>query len=628
MKSLKIGACVLAISLGIVDGSVVLAASTDETFVIVANRRPIPLREVGASVSTVTADELAAQGIQYVEEALRRLPGVAVSTSGGPGGQVAVRLRGEEAYRTLVLIDGIRVSDPTLPQVAPNLANLAVASIERIEVLRGPQALLYGADAIGGVINIVTRRGGEMSGEFSVEAGSFETYTARGFTGGSSGAVDFGFGGSWSQTEGFSAKQGDPTLADDDGYQNLTLHGVIGVALSGGTQIEAVGRYVDAEAEFDGFAFDPDRELLTEEMAARLALTTTELGAGLTHMVAYNYFQTRRQDLDGGKPTVDWLAAPISRFDGNRHEIEYLGSIDPLNGHGFTFGGEYEIEEAITDSLSNTSHTFAGFAEWQAVWAASFFTTLGVRYDAPEDFDEHVSLRATTAWLVNLTGENETKFRASAGTGFRAPSPYERARNLTLSLPAMNEETAIGFDVGVDQPFANNRGQISVTYFDQRVEDEIRFDNVGFTGYFQSSGTTHSRGVEVGLNADLGHGFMLSTNYTYTDATVNSPDPENGLPRVRRPKHITSTDLDYEGTGGRFRANLNLRTAAEAEDGFREFRVPLEDYTVINASASYELMEGLEFTARVNNLFDEQYQEVAGFSTMGQAVFIGFRARF
>ncbi len=600
----------------------------EETFVVTASRRAVPLRQVGSSVSVVTAAELEAQGILYVEDALRRLPGVTVSAAGGRGGQVAVRLRGEEAYRTLVLIDGIRVSDPALPQSAVNFANMTVFAIERIEVLRGPQGLLYGADAIGGVINIITRRGREQAFAFSAEAGSFGTQSARGFAGGRVGEVDLALGGTWTHTDGFSAREDDPTLADDDGYRNLALHGVVGFDLSEGTRLEAIARYVDSYAQFDGFSGDSDRDLLTEEVATRVSLTTSEMGGGITHQLAYNFFRTRRDDLDGGQPTSDFFGAPISRFDGDRHEVEYLGSLDPVNGHGFSFGAEYEREEVVTDALSDSTSTIAAFAEWQAQWSPQIFTTLGVRFDAPEDFGNHLSLRATAAYLAPLFGTAETKFRASAGTGFRAPSAFERARNLSFGLANLHEETAVGFDVGVDQPLFDGRAELSLTYFDQRIEDEIRFDNVGFSGYFQAAGTSRSRGVEVGLVAELAPGLSLSANYTYTDATVNSPDAENGLPRVRRPKHTTSADVDYVGAGGRLHLNANVRSAAKAEDGFREFRVDLDDYVTLGVAASFEIYEGVEITARGLNLTNAQYQEVSGFASADRAAFVGVRVRF
>lgn len=616
--------CLFASATG---ASVPAFAEGEDTFVISANRRAVPLREVGGSISVVTGEELEAQGITFVEEALRRLPGVQASASGGPGGQVAVRLRGEEAYRTLVLIDGIRVSDASLPQAAVNFGNLSVAGIERIEVLRGPQALLYGADAIGGVINIVTRRGGEAEATLYGEYGSWETTRLGAYAGTSTDQFDIALSGESFRWDGFSAKS-DPTVSDDDGYRNLTLHGVAGLQLGDGTRLEAVGRYVDAYTQFDGFSFDPDRQMDTREWAGRLALTTDQLGGGITHTLAYNHYRSERDDYDGGVPTVDFFSAPISIFDGERQEGEYIGFFEPVEGHGFTFGGEVEREEVTTDSISSETSTFAAFAEWQAEWSDRFFTTAGLRFDAPDDFDDHVSLRGTAAYLVPLFGGEETKFRASLGTGFRAPSAYEQATNAAALLPALHEETAFGFDIGIDQPLPNGRGQVSVTYFNQHIEDEIRFDNVGFTGYFQANGESESQGIEVLLEVELAEGLTLSSQYTYTDATVNSPDAEDGLQRVRRPTHLTSTDLDYVTLGGRLQLNANVRTSADQEDGFLNFRTPLDDYVAAGLAGSYQVTDCLELTARVTNLFDEKYSEVAGFNTAGRAAYIGARVRF
>lgn len=619
--------CTLMISTALTVPAMATEGDADH-FVISANRTATPLREVGASISVVTAEELEAQGVLYVEEALRRLPGVTASASGGPGGQSAVRLRGEEGYRTLVLIDGMRVSDPSGPQTLVNFTNLTVAGIERIEVLRGPQALLYGADAIGGVINIITRRGGDApEAALWAEAGSHDTYTGRGFVSGSTGDIDGALGGSYTRTRGFSAKVGDPTLADDDGYRNLTLHGTVGTALGEDTRLEVVGRYVDTVAQFDGFSFDPDRTLLGEEIAARASLTTG-LWDGVTQSFAYNFFQSRRDDLDGGQPTLNWMSAPVTRFDADRHELDYLAVVAPINGHGFTVGAEYETEEVTTDSISDTNSAFAGFAEWQAEWTPQFFTTLGARVDAPENLDEHVSLRATVAYLPVVFEGLDTKLRASAGTGFRAPSSYERATNAAASLPDLHEETAIGFDVGIEQEVIADRVNLAVTYFDQRIEDEIRYDNVSYTGYFQSNGTSHSRGVEVEAEVQVHEGLTLTSQYTYTDATVNSPDPEDGLPRVRRPVHMTSTDLDYVALEGRLHLNLNVRSAAEIQDGFREFRVDLDDHVVWGAAGSFEVLPGIEVTARAVNIGDEDYQEVDGFASAGRAGYIGVRVSY
>jgi vitamin B12 transporter len=602
---------------------------TGEIIVVTATKRPTPLRQIGSSVSVITGQEIAERGYTYVDEALRELAGVNITRNGPPGSLSVARLRGEEAYRTLLLIDGIKVSDVAAPQVLPNLSTVQVSAVERIEVLRGPQALLYGADAIGGVINIITRSGTRAGFvEGGIEGGSFGTFRAEASAGRAWDGGDAAFTASWFRTDGFSAREGDPTLDDSDGARNLTLHGKAGFDLGGGVRVEGVARYVDAMAEFDGFTGDPDRSLESEEWSGRIAMVWAPGDAGHSHTLAYNVYDSRRRDLRAGQPTTDFFGNLISRFDGQRHEVQYHGTLRVAEGHTILFGADWERERVATDSESGARAGHGFFAEWQSELPGDVFVTAGARYDHHAEFGGHLSGRATAAWLPVLLAGEESKLRASVGTGFRAPSLLEQARNRTFSLPPLKEEKAVGFDLGAEQSFFGGRLTVDVTYFDQRIRDEIRFDNVSFTGYFQADGVTTSRGVETALRIMPLDGLTVDLSYTYLDARVRSPDPEDGLMRVRRPRHSGNAALTYRFDDNRAHVTVHAGGAAKTQDGFREFRTTLDDYITVGAAAGYQVTDNVRLFLRGVNLLNAQYQEVAGFATSSRAVYGGVAVRF
>lgn len=610
-------------------------ADAAEPIIITATRTKAPLRQIGSSVSLLTKDDIEREGAAFAPDALRTLPGVSVSQNGGPGGVAAVRIRGEEAYRTLVLYDGIRISDAAAPQVATNLTEFPATEIGRIEIVRGPQSLLYGADAVGGVVQILSPDPAPgLAFQGSANAGSYQTRSAAG-------ALLYG-GAAWNasvlanyyKSDGFSAKEGDPDLADADGLEAASVHGKGHVELSPWLRLEAVGHYGRSDAEFDGasafppiFPADPDRLLKRRDTAARAELQAKP-AAWLETALSYAFSKSARDDLSSGLPFIFG-----SDFDGTRRRTSFISSATLGAGQSFVLGADAERLEASTDTFRGRSSGYGIYGEWQAGFGGKLFTTLGLRFDHGDRFGDHLSGRATAAYLFRL-GEGETsKLHASYGTGFRAPSLFEQATNLSSALPPLHEEGSRAFDIGLNQTFWGEALNLDVTYFDQTIENEIRFDNVGFTGYFQSQGSSRSRGVEVfavverRVERSWLSSWRLQSAYTYTDAKVHSPDPEDGLPRVRRPRHMSASALTLGFWRDRADLTFSVRTAARAEDGFREFRVPLDDYAVLGVNARWRVTPRVEFYATGVNIANEQYEEISGYATSDAALYVGLRIR-
>lgn len=598
----------------------VTQAGVDEKVLVVATKKARAATETGSQVTVVGREDIERKGAVFAIDVLRDVPGVSISQTGGPGGQAAVRLRGEEGYRTLLIVDGMKLADPAGTQNLFNFANLLASDVERIEILRGPQALLYGADAIGGVISVITRRGGTTPERgISASGGSFGTATGSAFVRGAAGAFDYAMSASGFDNDGISAKSG-PAFTERDGYSNLTLHGVFGLALDETARLEAVARYVDAEADFDGFLGE-DNILYTEQFSGRLALGAASADGRASGTLAANYMTQNRADYENGAPSIFG-----SRFDSERLRIEALGRYAAAEGHDLVLGADWEDESAVTDALDR-GRTIAGiFAEYQGRLTAETFVTAGVRFDDHEEFGEHLSWRATAAHKLVETPNYTLTAKTSAGTGFRAPSLFELYDGFSGD-PNLKEETGFGWDAGVDVVWAPLDLTAAIAVFDQRVENEIRFDPNLFV-FIQNAATTRSRGVETNVSARLFENLRGSASYTFTHAEIGSNDAENGLPRQRRPRHVGSFSLDYAFDDGRGGLNATLQTAAKHEDGFFTFRTRLDGRAVLNLAARYAVAEGLTLTLRGQNVFDERYQEAAGFNSPRAGVYAGAEWKF
>ena len=231
-------------------------AERPEVIVVTSSMIPQPRRQIGTAVSVIDFDDIELRGYTDVADVLRTQTGIGVSNSGGPGKATAVRIRGEESFRTVLIIDGVRALDPSAPQVAPSFESLLTTSdLQRIEILRGPQGFMYGADA-GGVVNVITKRGAdELGGQLGLEYGENSTRKIDAALSGGSDRGDYFVSLTDLETDGFNARSSDTVLRDDDGADNRTLHAKVGWNVGDNLRLQLVGRDVDAESAYDNCGF-------------------------------------------------------------------------------------------------------------------------------------------------------------------------------------------------------------------------------------------------------------------------------------------------------------------------------------------------------------------------------------
>lgn len=593
---------------------------------VTANRVPTAADATGSALTVITADELQQRQTQILSDVLRTVPGVAVNRTGPMGTLTQVRIRGSEGNQTLVLIDGIEVNDPASGSEY-DFAHLLAGDIERVEVLRGPQSALYGSDAVGGVINIVTRRGnGAPSLSAAVEGGSFGTWAGRVTAGTGNDRYDVAVSAQGVRSTGVSVA--DRRLGNDekDGYRNGTLTAKAAVRPTGSTELAVVGRYTRFDTDTDGFtggrgAVDDGTSTTGKQVFGRVQGKAVFLDGHWEHIAGLSYGRQQRAYRDArGQST--------STYEGRKTKLDYQTNLSFATGpaaHVLTAGVEHEDDTGITrSSYSNFDRTIGStglVGQYKLDLFERLTLTGSVRRDDNDLFQDATTWRGTAAYRMEDTG---TKLRASYGTGVKNPTLFELyGYTATYSgNPDLKPEKGRGWDVGVDQALWGKRVVADATWFNQRIRDLIT--GTGRTS-INMAGESRVQGVELGLTVEPVDGLTLRGSYTWTEG-----EDSTGAELVRRPKHLASLNANYRFLEDRANANIGIvyngRTSDWAYDAFYNRQpVSLTPYTLVNLSGSYKLTDRVEAFGRIENLTDRHYQEVWTYGAAGRAGYLGLR---
>lgn len=582
-----------------------------ETITVVSSKIPLSMRELATSVSVIEKEDIEARGNISLADVMRHEVGVGVSNSGGIGKNTTLRVRGEDGFRTKVYIDGVELSDPTAPQVTPIFDDMLTTFIDRVEILRGPQGLMYGADA-GGVVSITTKQS-EMglTGSVNTQIGSYSSSLLSADIGYANKTGHIYVAAAQFETDGFNAQTADET-GDKDGYQNTSLHLNTGLQINESLLLNVVLRNVDAENEYDGCfdntTFAPVNACRTESenQTARLSLQYEH--KNMHHQLGYAKTDVERQYFSQDQFSF--------ASEGEINKVEYRGYIN-LAEQKIIWGADNESQKLVSSGEQREQTGL--FAEYQASWHDQFFMTAGVRHDDNETFGSHHSYRLSAAYLLPLNAQELIKLKSSYGTGFRAPSLYEQAYNDgdyaygDAAGLQLKEETSKGFDIGID--YNNHSQKMSLVYFNQSIANEIYFDSLAYTGYLQNSLSSNSKGIEFELSQTLFRDITLWSNYTYNHTQTNADEE-----RIRRPKHQANAGVQTALLDDMLTLNVTLKVVRDLVDigGVR-----LDDYHLVNFTSRYKFNELIQFTLRAENLFDRHYQDVVGFNTAGRTFYVG-----
>lgn len=589
------------------------AQEVNDVIIVTANRRPQPLSQVGSSVSVVSAEDIERNQQIFVLDALETLPGVSISQNGPFGGTASVSLRGVGGNNTVMLVDGVQLNDASSPGGAYNFGTLDTYNIERIEVLRGPQSVLYGSDAIGGVVNVITKTGGEgLGGKIFAEGGSFNTFRAAGNIFGGNDKLGFNLSASGTSTDGISAADENDGNTEKDGLSSINLSGKVTSRVSESVKVEFISNYSDNSGDFDSFGpVDGDNVADTNEFIAVGRIYADALDGRLSNTLSAEYTQIDRKSFTDGVETSD--------ATGKRTNFDYLGVFTVDDAWTLTGGAQHEATKSrVSSDESFTINSLFGETAFTGI--KNLVVTGGVRYDDHETFGSETTFRTTASYQIEQTG---TKLIANWGQGFKAPSVFQLTYictfcGLTEPSSGLKPERATGYEFGFEQALADDKVTFGATYFHQKSKDLIDFD---FSAGYVNVNSARSKGVEITLNAELLENLMINANYTYTNA-VNL---DTNLTLAREPKHLISGSVQWMPIA-RLSTVLNVTHNGSEEQSFGAGT--LDRWTRVDIRVSYELYEDLSVYARIDNLLDEEYQHVLGYGTPDRSFFGGIRKTF
>ncbi len=622
-----------------------------EPILVTEGLTPVEQEKSGRAFTVITGEQLEKDQIRYVADALRLVPGFTVSHAGSAGGLTQVRVRGAEVNHLLVMIDGVEASETSSGEF--DFGSLLAADIDRIEILRGPQSAFWGSNAMAGVVNIITKRGSRDGWKIDgrSEVGTDGTFLGGVSLSGGGENYDVALSGAYRRNDGFNISD---FGSEKDGGRNTTLNGKVNIDLTPALTVDGTLRYVDRRSDTDpqdftyggppdylpgpnvGLVIDGDDWTATRELFGSLGATYTSLDGALTQKARFTASDTHRDDYAsayGGALT--WNEG--SRYKGS-YQASYQFDTPGFLGahHQITGGYEWQREtftpSHLTETFSRESNSLVG--EYRGEFLDQIYVNAALRQDYNEAFEDATTYSLSGAWKVPGT---ETRLHSSVGTGVTDPTFYEQfgyTPSLFRGSPNLRPEESFGWDFGVEQGFFDRRLVLDVTWFNQDLTHEIATvlgSDFVYTP-INRDGKSKRQGVEVAATVDLRNGFTATATYTYLDATEQTSAGGPRLDEVRRPRHAGSVTAAYTFYEDRARVFAEAVFNGKMEDNAYvpslPARVTLAPYTVVNAGGSFRLNGHLEAYGRVENLFDEDYEEVFGYNTPGRTAFIGLKGTF
>ena len=620
----------------------VMGISTEPAMASAPRRMEIPVDHVAGSITVIQRSQIERKGLRTLTDVLRTVPGVQVAQAGGTGKQTSIFIRGTESNHTLVLLDGIEVSDPSLPGGVFDPAHLLTEDVERVEVMRGPLSTLYGSDAIGGVINVVTRKGrGKPRLTAWGEAGARHTFQQATALRGSHDLVNYSLSYTTLHTRGHTAVAEDRGAHERDGYDNRTLSGRVGFTPTDTSEISLVGRFVDTDNELDPFFEDRNNRNQTRQLFLRTEGRLELLDGKWRQRLGVSFSDHDRKELDDADPLG--LGSSIESHDGGRLKLDWQHDFTVTPEHVLTFGLETE-RETIDSSLESVS-TFGVFTKGghasqrsSAVFGQEQFTfgdvfgVVGGRLEHHDEFGSELTYRTAVAYVHPDSG---TKVHGSIGTGFKAPSlddlfgvsvftsPF--FTSLSVGNPDLQPERSRGWELGVEQPLFGDLVRVGVTYFQNRIRNLIAA-TADFTT-LRNVGRAKTDGFESSLSVRVRDRVFFRLDHVY----LSAEDRDSGEDLLRRPAHTLLGTLELR-PGRRSTVSLGVRYIGHRKDIDANSpvgaRISLGGYTVVNLAGTFELSRHSTLFSRIENLFDREYDDPHGFQSSGFAGFVGVSAEY
>lgn len=620
MNYFKFGAALIALS----PGAAWAEDATGTDIVVTANGIEQPRDQVGQAITVIDKDQLDSSQTLAISDLLRTVPSVRVARNGSIGGVTSVFIRGGESSQTLVLIDGVRINDPSSPNAAFDFGSLLTGNIDRVEILRGPNSVIWGSQAIGGVVNVRTEEPTEdLSANAGAEYGYHNTADVRANVSGTSGKLSGSLGASYFRTDGISALAAG---SERDGYKNFAANGKLKVAFNDDVSLDLRGYYNKGRVQFDDpFGATPDTFPETEnsQFVGYAGLNANFANGRFRNRVAYTRTDLHRV---GTEPNVPF-SFNVNELKGKIDRFEYQGAFDVIGKVTLVFGIEHERTFASTffpagGGAGPDQAKYRVTSEYGQLIVrpiTGLTLTGGVRHDDYNIYGSQTTFGGNFAFTPNA---GRTVLRGTYAEGFRAPTLTESV--LPFGNPALKAETAKSFDVGIEQNFLDGAVRAAATYYHRKSDNQIAFSFATFQS--ENIAKVLNKGLELELDVRPTQDLKISAGYSLVDATSRSNDGTFGNRLARRPKDSANASIEWK-------TPIGLQIAADVlltGDSFDNLAntVRLNGYQIVTVRASYPVSDRFEVFGRIENLFDEKYQTVARYSTYGRNAYVGVRAKF
>lgn len=627
-----------------------LADETPDAIVVTALRTPVDQDKVSSSVTVLDAAAIAAAQPVAVTDILTRTPGISLVRDGGYGQVTSLRIRGASPGQTVLVIDGMRMADATATDGGFDFAQLLADDIARIEVLRGPQAILWGSDAIGGIVNVTTTAPTKpLQADFSIQGGSHQSVDAQAALGGISRLVDWRISGAAFTTAGI------PTLAGGtvpNGYSRQGLNGTISFHLTSNITLDLRGYWDSGRNSFSDTFTLPDGSIyagnyaLTKQWSAYAGLNVALLGGRFHNRLAVLQNETDSEDVDPYNAIYGSALSYIGH--GRIRRYEYQGTLDAAKGVQLVFGAEREEAHIATgspydavrpyDLTPHQANTDSLYGEVRLTPLEGLTLNGGVRWDHQSQFGGNTVFSAGFAYTPD---KGQTVLRASYDEGFKAPSLYQQFSD--YGTTGLKPEHARGWEVGLSRSLFGKALELGAVWWDRKTTDLISFAYCPFEGelpaicyvpgtqisrfgYYANIDRAEGRGLELTASAHLGHAFA-DANYSIVvneDRTAGSFTFGQQLPRV--PRHLANATLGYDLTPTVTTSAALRWSGASLDSTFTGTVLPA--YAVVDWRAEWKASPVLRVFGRVENIADKRYQTAAGYNSLGRTVWAGIAGHF
>ena len=583
--------------------------------VVTATGAPSTPADAGQAITLIDAGLIAQRQFSTIADLLATVPGVTATQTGPIGGFSAIRIRGAEGEQTLTLIDGVKINDPAAPGGGFDFANLLTGNVDSIEILRGANSVPWGSQAIGGIVNIATRRPGEgTSGGGRLEYGANDRFTAVGHANYGSGAFRASLGGGYFTDDGISAAAGG---TEADGYRQTAANGRIEIDIADAATVDLRGYYADSRADMDGFP-PPFYSLADTPQYATARQLAGYAGLRVRTGTLQHIFAVTLNDIDRDNYASPAATAADFFTRGKATRFEYKGDWAIAAGLRAVFGAEHERSRLFDGFLTAKSHVSGGYVQLVAKPFEALTLAGGARLDDHKTYGNKATFSANAAWRV---GENMV-LRAAYAEGFKAPTLYQLYS--FYGDPDLQPEIAKSYEIGAEQWLLARRIRFALTAWQRRTTNQIDFDLLLYR--YNNIARSRGKGVEAELELRPSDRLTFAANYSYTDSEGRQENVASYSRLLRRPVHSLNTAIDWTAFG-KLKLGASLRMVSDSRDGFGG-TTRIDGFAIASIRAAVPVTQNLEVYGRVENLFDDRYQTVAGYNAYGRNGHIGVRAKF